>query len=245
VKKTVEVAPDFGWHDPSSKREGNDAASRRARDQVERVDEAYAQVVLETRKNVGAEQRLRAAAIEGEDVERRPGRHDGGPPSWPPARRTAASLYLSGSVNLMEITVARAVCDLYLGGTFCGGRVRLAFLNMGTRAVCGAAACADELWGSAGRASVQVCMDMLAEARNLGQLTMFAMLNLTITTFHGGTVVAVRHQDAEVIVSPIDADGTLLPMPQGADMAMLEDVACLRVLRVSWRGLGVGDRRAA
>jgi hypothetical protein len=123
--------------------------------------------------------------------------------------------------------------------------VRLAFLDVGTRVVCGAAACADELWGSAGRASVQVCMDMLAEALNLGQLTKFAMLNLTIMTFHGGTAVAVRHQEAEVIVSPIDADGTLLPISRGADMTMLKDVICLRVLRVSWRGLGVGERNAA
>jgi hypothetical protein len=122
--------------------------------------------------------------------------------------------------------------------------VELAFLDMGTRTVCGVAARADQLWGPAGRVSVQVCMELLAEALNLGQLTMFAMLNLTTTTFRGGTVVAVRHQEAEVIVSPIDADGTLLSIPQGADMMMLRDVAFLRVLRVSWRGVGVGERKA-
>jgi hypothetical protein len=123
--------------------------------------------------------------------------------------------------------------------------MRLAFIDMGTRAACSSAARADELWGTTGRASVQVCMDMLAEALNLGQLTTFAMLNLTITTFHGGTVVAVCHREAEVIVSPIDTNGTLLPISRRPDMTMLKDVACLRVLRVSWRGLAVGERIAA
>lgn len=122
--------------------------------------------------------------------------------------------------------------------------MQLAFLDIATRTVCGVAAYADELWGAAGRASVQVCMEMLAEALNFGQLTTFAVLNLTFTTFRGGTVVAVRHQEAEVIVSPIDADGALLSIPQGADLSILRDVACFRVLRASWRGLGVDERIA-
>lgn len=159
-------------------------------------------------------------------------------------RAAVTSLYPSGSVDLVKVTVVGVLRDLYLGGASRGGRVRLAFLDGSCRAVCSTATSADGLWGADGRASVQVCLDMLAEALNLGQLAMFAMLVLGITTFHGGIVVAVRHREAEVIVSPIDTDGTLLPIARGADMTMLKNVACLSVLHVSWRGVGADERKA-
>ena len=114
--------------------------------------------------------------------------------------------------------------------------MRLAFLDTRTRKVCRTAVCADALWGTVGRSAVLVCLDLLAEAATVGELRAFAVVTLAIITFHGGLVIAVRHEQAEVLVTPIDVRGTLLPISPGAAMTTLHAVQYLRVLRASWSG---------
>lgn len=123
--------------------------------------------------------------------------------------------------------------------------MRLAFLDVRTRAACTTASYGDALWGRAGRAGVMVCLDLLAEASTIGEFRAFAVASLAIITFHGGLVLAVRHEEAEVLVSPIDARGRLLPVTAGTTVTALHPVQHLRVLRTSWSGCTADGMRVA
>lgn len=121
----------------------------------------------------------------------------------------------------------------------------LAFRDARTEAVCMAPVRADAAWGQTGRRAVTVCVDLLATAPTFGALRRFAMLTVGFIALRGATALAVRHDQAEVIVLPIDTGGALQPIATGADMSTLTTVTCLQVLQASWAGQLAHEARVA
>lgn len=86
----------------------------------------------------------------------------------------------------------------------------LAFPDEVTRLVCTTGARADALWGRAGRADVGLCLDLLASATRLGEVSKFASVALAVTARDTVRAIVVSHGHAEVIAQPVDGRGRLL-----------------------------------
>ncbi len=121
----------------------------------------------------------------------------------------------------------------------------LAFPDEVTRLVCTTAARADALWGRAGRVDVGLCLDLLASATRLGEISRFASVAVFVTVRDTVRAVLVSRGHAEVITQPVDQRGRLLALPQEDDMTSLNTVRHLRVLQVSYAGRPACQARAS
>lgn len=92
------VLHDLRGTKPGAQRERDDSTRRRAGDQVERVRNNNTEVLLELGQHVGSEQRLRAATIQGEDVQATGPRHVSPTPSRIRGHRAISHLVTPGVV---------------------------------------------------------------------------------------------------------------------------------------------------
>ncbi|MGH3795643.1 MAG: hypothetical protein ACRDSP_12205 [Pseudonocardiaceae bacterium] len=111
--------------------------------------------------------------------------------------------------------------------------------------MCTTAAQADALWGQIGRTHVGLCLDLLASAIRLGEVSTFASVAVALTTRDTVRAVAISHGSAEVIIQPVDERGRPLELPQEDDMTQLNHIQHLRVLQVSYAGRSACQARAS
>ena len=123
--------------------------------------------------------------------------------------------------------------------------MRFGWRDETTRHVCTSRESGVATWGVTGCACVCRCLDLLASAATVAELSRFKTLHFTLSWSEGDRVLVVRSRRVGVVGQPADDDGNLVQLPERDDMQAVMDTRNLYILNVRWDGRSASSERVA